>query len=403
VSRQGGLGPVLFVVPFTTRTGTPIMLLHFLRWLRRNTDIEVTVLVVLDGPLRSEFEAVAPTSVLWRERGVSSWHWRLQSKLDSEGLHKVAAGLRYVAVRTRVRQQRRIQTVYLNGVASWAFAPLFRRGQTVVIGHAHELAHELQAPLQANECWLTYALQLDGVIAASDAVVDDLVAGGLPIGRIRRHYEFIDTRAPMPSSSAVASVRSRLGIAAGVPIVGGAGFPTWRKGPDLFVQLARAMLARRPGGQVAFVWVGGGPDVPEFWKVTHDTRAAGLNGNVHFVETQSEPAVWFAAFDVFALTSREDPFPLVCLEAAWLGKPVVCFDRAGGAPELVANGCGAVVPYLDIEAMADRVWGFLDDPSSSASVGTRASAWVREHHDVDVAAPALLEDIERISADARRP
>jgi glycosyltransferase involved in cell wall biosynthesis len=60
---------------------------------------------------------------------------------------------------------------------------------------------------------------------------------------------------------------------------------------------------------------------------------------------------YFAAFDVFALVSREDPFPVVCLEAASLGKPIVCFNSSDGEKEFVENDCGFVVPDLDIEIM----------------------------------------------------
>ena len=57
---------------------------------------------------------------------------------------------------------------------------------------------------------------------------------------------------------------------------------------------------------------------------------------------------YFSIFDVFALMFREDPFPLVCLEAALLEKPNLCFARAGGASELVESDSGFVVPYLDL-------------------------------------------------------
>ncbi|MDH6063711.1 hypothetical protein, partial [Umezakia ovalisporum] len=40
----------------------------------------------------------------------------------------------------------------------------------------------------------------------------------------------------------------------------------------------------------------------------------------------------------------------VCLEAASLGKPILCFDKAGGEPEFVEDDCGFIVPYLDLDA-----------------------------------------------------
>jgi glycosyltransferase involved in cell wall biosynthesis len=101
------------------------------------------------------------------------------------------------------------------------------------------------------------------------------------------------------------------------------------------------------------------------------------------------------AADVFVLTSREDPYPLVCLEAAALEKPIVCFAGAGGMPEFVENDCGFVVPYLDIAAMGDHVVSLLDAPDLRVVIGRAARRKVSERHDVGKAAPRILEIIER--------
>ena len=50
---------------------------------------------------------------------------------------------------------------------------------------------------------------------------------------------------------------------------------------------------------------------------------------VEFIPPTPKPMEHFAGFDIFAMTSWEDPCPLVVLENMGLAKPVVCF--AGGA------------------------------------------------------------------------
>jgi glycosyltransferase involved in cell wall biosynthesis len=105
-----------------------------------------------------------------------------------------------------------------------------------------------------------------------------------------------------------------------------------------------------------------------------------------------------AAADVFALTSREDPYPLVCLEAAALGKPIVCFAGAGGAPEFVEQDCGFVVPYFDVTAMAGRIASLLESADCRIKMGAAARRKVAERHDISVAAPRILEIIERTIA-----
>jgi glycosyltransferase involved in cell wall biosynthesis len=55
------------------------------------------------------------------------------------------------------------------------------------------------------------------------------------------------------------------------------------------------------------------------------------------------------------MPSREDPFPLVCIEMGLLGIPIVCFEKATGTAEVLSNGGGKIIPYLDIESMAETI------------------------------------------------
>src|SRR4051812_44671251 len=51
---------VLFVSHNAMRTGAPVLLLQFLRWLRTNATIDFEVLLRQDGELSGEFAALAP-------------------------------------------------------------------------------------------------------------------------------------------------------------------------------------------------------------------------------------------------------------------------------------------------------------------------------------------------------
>src|SRR5262249_4743809 len=45
-------------------SGAPLLLLWFLRWLHANTRVQFEVLLLADGPLAAEFEAIAPTHLV---------------------------------------------------------------------------------------------------------------------------------------------------------------------------------------------------------------------------------------------------------------------------------------------------------------------------------------------------
>ena len=131
------------------------------------------------------------------------------------------------------------------------------------------------------------------------------------------------------------------------------------------------------------------------WALAHDLRHLGLDDLVHFIGARQNPLDFYAAFDVFALMSREDPCPLVMLEAASLGKPVLCFEGSGVAPEFVGEECGYVVPYLDFEEMAGKALAVLRSPALRESMGRAGMERVRARHDVAVAAPQILAAIRR--------
>jgi glycosyltransferase involved in cell wall biosynthesis len=56
------------------------------------------------------------------------------------------------------------------------------------------------------------------------------------------------------------------------------------------------------------------------------------------------------------------------------------------------------VPYLDVEAMAERVLHLLRAPAERRAMGERGAARVRAHHTVDVAGPRLVAIIEDLLA-----
>ncbi len=115
-----------------------------------------------------------------------------------------------------------------------------------------------------------------------------------------------------------------------------------------------------------------------------------------FVGERSDAPGCFTAFDVLALTSREDSYPLVMLECAALGIPTVCFADGGGAPEFVGAAGGVVVPAGDLDAFARVITRLAADPEDRRRRGQRARDLVVSKHTVDELAPQILEAMERV-------
>ncbi|MGC1976215.1 MAG: glycosyltransferase family 4 protein [Candidatus Sulfotelmatobacter sp.] len=281
--------------------------------------------------------------------------------------------------------------VYFNSVAS-AHVIEVLAPQVPVLTHVHELESYIRA--QPSVALLRLLAQTDRFITCSNATRENLTQNhGVVEQRVETVYESIpvsQTRAERTRQE----VFRELHIPDEALLVVGSGFGQWRKGTDLFLQVARMVSQQRSNAY--FAWIGG--STRDLLEIEHDVRLAGLAANVRFTGAVSKSADYFAAADVFVLTSREDPYPLVCLEAAALAKPIVCFADAGGMPEFVEEDCGFVVPYLDLTAMADRIFTLLDSSECRVAMGAAARRKVTERHDTGRAAPLIMEIIERTLA-----
>ena len=189
--------------------------------------------------------------------------------------------------------------------------------------------------------------------------------------------------------------RRRRGLPPDGLLVGAAGTLDWRKAPDLFLRVAWHLTREERSEPLAFVWLGGTGEAVD--RARAEAERLGVGDRVHFVGVQADPLEWFRLLDVFLLPSREDPFPLVCLEATSVGVPVVAFDN-GGMPELLEQGCGLVAAYPDVAAFAAEVDELLVDAVLRRRLGERGSELIAANHDIAVLAPLLWAEIERWSA-----
>jgi glycosyltransferase involved in cell wall biosynthesis len=393
---------ILFVSHEGTRTGAPMMLLHFLRWVREHASIEPEIALLRGGPLVEEFAELGPTTVLGE---VSDWPppSRAESALSRVRLDGPSFALQKARVRPVVAPLRDERIVYLNSSVSLRLLHHLPKVQTAV-AHVHELQSSLPWSMRPQDPALMRT-RVSHFVAAADCVADNLVREyGIQPDDVTRIYEFIDTaKVVAPPERDRTDIRAELGLPDDAFVVGGSGYADWRKGIDLFVQMAKAVrLAGRR--DIHFVWVGDRPGGFEKDELDVDIVHADVGDQLHLVGLRDRPFDWYRAFDVFALTSREDPYPLVGLETALLEVPMVCFDRSGGMIELVnrsreegSGESGVIVPYLDVEAMADAVIALVDDPARRAAIGRQAAAVVGRDHRVEVAAPQLLEVLEKVT------
>jgi len=178
-------------------------------------------------------------------------------------------------------------------------------------------------------------------------------------------------------------------------VVGSCGGVGWRKGADLFLQIARIVCGTPGLEDVRFLWVGGEVRDKGTMEFEHDLRALQLQDRCVRIPTTASVLDYYAAMDVFALTSREDPFPLVMLEAAAQSVPTVCFAGSGGGPEFVSADAGLVAPYLDAAAFAALLLKLRSDPALRQRLGRAALQKVKTCYSLESQAPKLAAVLEK--------
>jgi glycosyltransferase involved in cell wall biosynthesis len=122
-----------------------------------------------------------------------------------------------------------------------------------------------------------------------------------------------------------------------------------RKGGDLLLEVFRQRLR----GRAELVLVTKGEVANEPGVTVHRDVAA----------NSEKLRLLYANCDIFALPTRADCYPLVCMEALAAGTPLVA-TRMGGIPDMIRDDqTGYVVPVDDAEALGDALEALVTNPS----------------------------------------
>lgn len=200
------------------------------------------------------------------------------------------------------------------------------------------------------------------VIAVSDGVGDYLTSARIAHRVVRN---------ALPPPAAARRPREELVPNASGLLVGGIGRLDRQKGWD--VLCAAAPIVRRAVPEAGFVVLGDGP-------LRERLEAEGRAAGVEFRGYVADAARFMPAFDVLVMPSRYEGLSLTAIEALGYGTPVVASDIPG-LREAV-EGCGALVPADDPEALASALIELLADAGRRDAASAAALERARTRFDV---------------------
>jgi glycosyltransferase involved in cell wall biosynthesis len=365
--------PVVWVlVNDLGRTGVPVALARMARWSAGRGELDLRVVARTGGPLEADLIAAGGEVVALEPASGRSAASTVAVATAQLGRPTPGAAVRAAWWRRQVRHLPPPDIVLVHGAGALPLAdalrPRFGDARTVV--HLHELDAALGRSAAPGEVQLLASIH--HVIAVTGSVRQMAVARGVPEARTSVVPGAVDDppggwSAPRPEPTASAELLS----------IGEAG---WRKGTDHAI--AAAYELRRHDPALRWHWVGARPGPGWEYAVGSPTPLVWHGPCPDPWEVVARPSL-------VVIPSREDPLPLVALEAGARGIAVVA-TATGGLPDLLADGRGSVVPTRDLDALVGAVRGVLDDPTAAAGSAARLRQHVHDHHRLDAVGPRWL-------------
>lgn len=212
--------------------------------------------------------------------------------------------------------------------------------------------------------------RFDAVAVVSQPQFDLLRASGVPESRL---HLIANALAAHPNPLDRTSARRELGIPAEGLIAGWVGRVSVEKGIDTFIDAMHSIGDR----VIRATIIGDGPE-----RAAQQARAESLApGRFQWLGSIPDAARYFAAFDVYVMSSRAEGLPMVLLEAMAARIPIVT-TRVGGIPDLLSSAQGLLVPTDDPLALAAAIRATIDDPASASMRAQAAEQRQRSEYDV---------------------
>jgi glycosyltransferase involved in cell wall biosynthesis len=381
---------ILFVSHKANRSGAPVLLLKIIREFKVKTGLPIQVLVMEDGELVKEFQQLGQTFV-----------WKKQKILYSPSLFKsiVAAFLRIIIVLKGLYilfRVRNTSLVFFN---------------TITNGYLHKkllflncryvcYVHELEAAIHMLTNSFSLGIVLENThlfLAVSNAVKNNLItnhnvnensikAVASPVTEIVRDKK--------KYTSFINSFKKANQISGDAVIIGVAAANEWRKGFDLFAPLATLYFNLYPNSNVYFAWKGFSKQSASSFFDEYDYKKHTAKDRMLLIPHGNNSIEQMASFDIHLLLSREDPYPLVVLEAASFAVPTVCFNNAGGTPEFIEEDAGYCIPYGNLLQMAKCLNELTENVTLRNKMGLNAQKKLAIRHDEKKAMNEIIALLE---------
>lgn len=352
---------ILIISHGNGKSGAPISLLNFCKILKNN-GYELLFICKDEDVLTPEFKKLGKL-LIWQRP------WNYESNIIKRIRNRLLESNRLRQKNIfKLLSNKKIEFVLNNTITNGDVLNFLSPLNLTTITWVHEMESVIQIyDAQPNGLIKNTFKYTDFYWTASDAVKNNLITNHKinpeKIDVIFEIIDVIDDNDDFPESSLQFTSTKNVGDF----IIGGCGQNGWRKGTDLFLQVAIYIKKKYPYLNIKFLWVGGQPKLGQYIEFKRDIILMGLDETVKIIPNCKNVNPYFKQMDVFILSSREDPFPLAMLEAGFFEVPILGFKKSGGIEELINPEY--LVEYADTHALADKVIELFNDPEKRRKIG----------------------------------
>ena len=358
---------ILFVSHDANRAGAQLFLLNIMQYLSKK-GVSMHLLLLSDGILEKDFEEICAVSKYPKQKQEYSIHQKVISKLlPKKDTHKSNFYSSLLA--------QNFDLIYVNTIATaWVMPELLSFLKVPLVTHIHELEFSIQlySTKQDREFLFNNTTKL---IACSKAVAENVIEKHhFPAEKTEVIHSFVENEKVISRSqlSDNEAIKQKYALPKDTFLIGGCGNAEWRKGIDIFALVASKVLELSPDRKYHFVWIGIKKEDDYYEQICYDIEKLGVKKHITFIEQTPDAIELINALDIFTLPSREDPFPLVMLEAALMERTIIGFEKTGGCSEFIETDAGVLVSYLNTNEMAIKIVDLHKNQALAKQLGQNA-------------------------------
>ncbi len=181
----------------------------------------------------------------------------------------------------------------------------------------------------------------------------------------------------------------------------GAGSVQYRKGIDLFIATAAELKRLHPEYNIKMLWVGADYDPKNDLRyscfLAEQIKRSALADSFTLIDEISDLDELYKEIDLFYLSSRLDPLPNVAIDVMTLGKPLICFDKATGIAEILAQDsdtAACIIPHLSITEATKKIIKFYQSSDYCFLISSKMKTLAQRYFNMQHYVTSLLALLE---------